>query len=124
MSEIQTTNQGNKTVTAKVTFDKYMELLREAEGKQMSLNQLFLTKLFPIKTEKRLPKSYNEELAKGNFEKPYKPSEYLFRIQMCINWLREIDYRKDNEYTEEEVEATIEFERAFQKYYTKMSRFH
>lgn len=41
--------EGNKTISAKVPFKEYMELLHEAEEKKISLNQLFLSRIFPSK---------------------------------------------------------------------------
>ena len=39
--------EGNKTISAKIPFREYMELLHEAQNKGVSLNQLFLSRIFP-----------------------------------------------------------------------------
>lgn len=40
-------SEGNKTISAKIPFREYMELLHEAQKKEISLNQLFLSRIFP-----------------------------------------------------------------------------
>ena len=40
-------SEGNKTISAKIPFREYVELLHEAQNKGVSLNQLFLSRIFP-----------------------------------------------------------------------------
>jgi hypothetical protein len=44
-------SEGNNTISAKIPFQAYTELLHEAQNKDVSLNQLFLPRIFPLAPE-------------------------------------------------------------------------